>query len=167
MRPQDKNASPDAKAKFQRLAQAYEVPFPHPHLQAVWPEQQQPLLCAEAHGKRPRHRRASTRLAPKALAHAQVLSDARLRRAYDYALEHPEELMYNRMRFYNAHAYKYWQTDARAVVLGFIVLVSGVQYMNQHFVYQSVRPPHCLGPARWVSSIRNLAASLVGWLQWL
>lgn len=70
----------------------------------------------------------------------QVLSDARLRRAYDYALEHPEELMYNRMRFYNAHAYKYWQTDARAVVLGFIMLVSGVQYVNQHFVYQSVRP---------------------------
>ncbi|KAK9845260.1 hypothetical protein WJX81_001560 [Elliptochloris bilobata] len=86
----DKNTSPDAKGKFQRLAQAYEV-----------------------------------------------LSDARLRRAYDYALEHPDELVYNRMRYYNAHAYKYWQTDARAVVFGIIVLVSGVQYANQHLVYQS------------------------------
>ena len=101
-----------------------------------------------ASGQAREHRRANSRLAPTVLAHAQVLSDTRLRHAYDYALEHPEELMYNRMRFYNARAYKYWQTDARAVVLGFIVLVSGVQYVNQHFVYQSVRPALCLGPAQ-------------------
>ena len=98
------------------------------------------LFCSEQAGKPVSTEELATDLAPNILARAQVLSDARLRRAYDYALEHPEELMYNRMRFYNAHAYKYWQTDARAVVLGFIVLVSGVQYVNQHFVYQSVRP---------------------------
>ena len=108
----------------------------------------QSLLCAKAHGKCLGHRRANSRPAPLVLVRVQVLSDTRLRHAYDYALEHPEELMYNRMRFYNAHAYKYWQTDARAVVLGFIVLVSGAQYMNQHFVYQSVRPALCLGLAR-------------------
>jgi hypothetical protein len=70
----------------------------------------------------------------------QVLADARLRKAYDYALEHPDEHMYNSMRYYNAAAVKYWQTDARAVVLSIIAVVSGIQYANQYWVYESVRP---------------------------
>ena len=83
----------------------------------------------------------------------QVLSDVRLRKAYDYALEHPEELVYNRMRYYNAAAVKYWKTDARAVVLSVIALISGFQYANQYMVYQSVRPTaqHCsTGPSSCV-----------------
>ena len=69
----------------------------------------------------------------------QVLADARLRKAYDYALEHPDEHMYNSMRYYNAAAVKYWKTDARAVVLSIIAVVSGIQYANQYWVYESVR----------------------------
>ena len=62
--------------------------------------------------------------------------------------EHPEELVYNRMRYYNAAAVKYWKTDARAVVLSVIAIISGFQYANQYLVYQSVRPPRaqCSSP---------------------
>jgi len=96
----------------------------------------------------------------------QVLADARLRKAYDYALEHPDEHMYNSMRYYNAAAVKYWKTDARAVVLSIIAVVSGIQYANQYWVYESVRPrPPALPRAAAFASLANQPCLLTSNLQ--
>merc|ERR1712187_499701 len=58
----------------------------------------------------------------------EVLSDTVQREAYDYYLDHPEEHMYNAMRYYQA---KYQpQTPLWAVLLGLAILISGLQYLN-------------------------------------
>lgn len=65
----------------------------------------------------------------------QVLSDDRSRKRYDYALAHPEEEVLEEV----IGIWKYWRTDARAVLLGFLAVVSAVQYAAKLSSWKSVR----------------------------
>jgi len=58
----------------------------------------------------------------------EVLSDDTVRAAYDYFLAHPEEQMYNTMRYYRA-VYQP-KTPLWAVLLGFAALASGLQLLH-------------------------------------
>ncbi len=71
---------------------------------------------------------------------AQILSDPKARKNYDYALAHPEETLYNEYQYYYSRYEKYWRTDARMVVAGFLAAVSLIQYASKHAAYQQVRP---------------------------
>lgn len=70
------------------------------------------------------------------LQRLQILSDTRTRKRYDYALAHPEENV-------QEEAYgiwKYWKTDARAVLVGFVLIISGIQYLAKKSTFDTVRP---------------------------
>jgi len=58
----------------------------------------------------------------------EVLSVANVREAYDYYLDHPEERMYNTMRYYRA-VYQP-QTPLWAVALGLAIIISVLQYFH-------------------------------------
>ena len=67
----------------------------------------------------------------------EILSDGDSRRAYDYYLEHPEEFLRNK---YNYYRYRYApKTDMRIVLLGFVLVVSCIQYVSQVQQYNYVR----------------------------
>lgn len=59
----------------------------------------------------------------------EVLSDETVREAYDYFVDHPEEQMYNKMRYYRA-VYQP-KTPLWAVLLGLSILVSALQYVHK------------------------------------
>ncbi|KAL0922002.1 hypothetical protein M5K25_005958 [Dendrobium thyrsiflorum] len=59
----------------------------------------------------------------------EILKDEATREQYDYAVLHPEEVFYNTARYY--HAYYGHKTDPRAVLLGLLLVVSALQYLNQ------------------------------------
>ncbi|XP_058092617.1 dnaJ protein ERDJ7 [Magnolia sinica] len=59
----------------------------------------------------------------------EILKDEATREQYDYAIAHPEEVFYNTARYY--HAYYGHKTDARAVVVGLLLVLSAFQYLNQ------------------------------------
>ncbi|CAK0867440.1 unnamed protein product [Prorocentrum cordatum] len=58
----------------------------------------------------------------------EVLSDEKVRDAYNYFLDHPEEHMYNQMRYYQA-VYQP-KTPLWMVLVGFLLVISGLQYVN-------------------------------------
>lgn len=58
----------------------------------------------------------------------EVLSDDNLREAYNYFLDHPEERMYNTMRYYRA-VYQP-KTPLWAVLVGFLLVASCIQYWH-------------------------------------
>jgi len=66
----------------------------------------------------------------------EVLSEEKLRRAYDYFLDHPEESIAHYYQYYNA-VYSP-QTPIWMVVLGVLFFVSGLQYINQNWKYSSM-----------------------------
>lgn len=57
------------------------------------------------------------------------MKDEATREQYDYAIAHPEEVFYNTARYY--HAYYGHKTDPRAVLVGLLLVVSALQYLNQ------------------------------------
>uniref|UniRef100_A0A1D1XYY4 DnaJ subfamily C member 25 n=1 Tax=Anthurium amnicola TaxID=1678845 RepID=A0A1D1XYY4_9ARAE len=59
----------------------------------------------------------------------EILKDEATREQYDYAITHPEEVFYNAARYY--HAYYGHKTDPRAVLIGLLLMVSALQYLNQ------------------------------------
>ncbi|KAA0056881.1 chaperone protein dnaJ 50 [Cucumis melo var. makuwa] len=60
----------------------------------------------------------------------EILKDESTREQYDYAIAHPEEVVfYNTARYY--HAYYGHKTDARAVLVGLLLIMSAFQYLNQ------------------------------------
>ncbi|XP_021766946.1 chaperone protein dnaJ 50-like [Chenopodium quinoa] len=59
----------------------------------------------------------------------EILKDDETRSQYDYAIEHPEEFFYNTARYYQA--YYGHKTDPRAVLVGLLLILSGLQYVNQ------------------------------------
>ncbi|GMP72879.1 hypothetical protein CsSME_00030772 [Camellia sinensis var. sinensis] len=59
----------------------------------------------------------------------EILKDEATREQYDYAIAHPEEVFYNAARYY--HAYYGHKTDARAVLVGLLLVLSAFQYLNQ------------------------------------
>ncbi|KAI8001499.1 DnaJ protein ERDJ7 [Camellia lanceoleosa] len=59
----------------------------------------------------------------------EILKDEATREQYDYAIAHPEEVFYNTARYY--HAYYGHKTDARAVLVGLLLVLSAFQYLNQ------------------------------------
>jgi len=65
----------------------------------------------------------------------EVLSDDAVREAYDYFLDHPEEHMYNKMRYYQA-VYQP-QTPLWAVLLGLVALASCGQYYHWNDRYKA------------------------------
>ena len=69
----------------------------------------------------------------------QILSDSKSRKNYDYALAHPEETLYNEYQYYYSQYEKYWRTDARMVVAGFLAVVSLIQYASKQAAYQQAR----------------------------
>jgi hypothetical protein len=72
------------------------------------------------------------------LNHAlQILNDARTRKRYDYALAHPEENIQQEEAY---GIWKYWKTDARAVLIGFVLIVSIIQYYAKKSSYDAVLP---------------------------
>ena len=70
---------------------------------------------------------------------SQILSDPKSRKNYDYALAHPEETLYNEYQYYYSQYEKYWRTDARMVVAGFLAVVSLIQYASKQATYQQAR----------------------------
>ena len=68
----------------------------------------------------------------------QVLSDPRSRKNYDYALAHPEDTLYNEYQYYYSRYEKYWKTDPKVVVLGFLAIISIIQYACQNADYTRV-----------------------------
>ncbi|OVA10920.1 DnaJ domain [Macleaya cordata] len=71
----------------------------------------------------------SRKLFPKIANAYEILKDEATREQYDYAIAHPEEVFYNTARYY--HAYYGHKTDARAVILGLLLVLSAFQYLNQ------------------------------------
>ncbi|KAG0474234.1 hypothetical protein HPP92_016091 [Vanilla planifolia] len=63
----------------------------------------------------------------------EILKDEATREQYDYAIAHPEEVFYNAARYY--HAYYGHKTDPRIVLLGVLLVVSALQYLNRHSRY--------------------------------
>ncbi|XP_050367400.1 chaperone protein dnaJ 50 [Argentina anserina] len=59
----------------------------------------------------------------------EILKDEASREQYDYAIAHPEEYFYNTARYYQA--YYGHKTDPRAVLVGFLLVLSAFQYFNQ------------------------------------
>ncbi|KAK9936117.1 hypothetical protein M0R45_012978 [Rubus argutus] len=59
----------------------------------------------------------------------EILKDEASREQYDYAIAHPEEVFYNTARYYQA--YYGHKTDPRAVLVGFLLVLSAFQYFNQ------------------------------------
>nr|CAD1829627.1 unnamed protein product [Ananas comosus var. bracteatus] len=59
----------------------------------------------------------------------EILRDESTRGQYDYAIAHPEEVFYNTARYY--HAYYGHKTDPRAVLVGLLLVISAMQYLNQ------------------------------------
>ncbi|KAJ4975826.1 hypothetical protein NE237_000932 [Protea cynaroides] len=59
----------------------------------------------------------------------EILKDDATREQYDYAIAHPEEVFYNTARYYKA--YYGHKTDARAVLVGLLLVLSAFQYLNQ------------------------------------
>ena len=68
----------------------------------------------------------------------QVLSDPRSRKNYDYALAHPEDTLYNEYQYYYSRYEKYWKTDPKVVVLGFLAIISIIQYASRSAAYTQV-----------------------------
>lgn len=66
----------------------------------------------------------------------EVLSDDKLRRAYDYFLDHPEDRYTHYYQYY--HAAYAPQTPIWAVVLGVLTFLSSLQYINQQWRYGSM-----------------------------
>ncbi|XP_047162572.1 chaperone protein dnaJ 50 [Vigna umbellata] len=63
----------------------------------------------------------------------EILKDEATREQYDYAIAHPEEVLYNTARYYRA--YYGHKTDPRAVLVGLLIILSGFQYLNQSTRY--------------------------------
>ncbi|CAI8583680.1 unnamed protein product, partial [Vicia faba] len=59
----------------------------------------------------------------------EILKDEATREKYDYAIALPEEVFYKTAQYYRA--YYGHKTDARAVLVGLLVILSGFQYLNQ------------------------------------
>lgn len=59
----------------------------------------------------------------------EILKDEATREQYDYAIAHPEEVFYNTARYYRS--YYGHKTDPRAVLVGLLLVVSALQYLNQ------------------------------------
>jgi len=78
--------------------------------------------------KNPDRKEEATAKFQKIAAAYEVLSATDMREAYDYYLDHPEEQMYNTMRYYRA-AYQP-QTPLWAVALGLSIIVSVLQYFH-------------------------------------
>jgi len=79
--------------------------------------------------KNPEKKDEATAMFQKIATAYEVLSDTSMREAYDYYLDHPEEQMYNTMRYYRA--YYQPKTPLWAVLLGFALFASGMQYMHR------------------------------------
>jgi len=67
---------------------------------------------------------------------AMILKDESTREQYDYAIAHPEEVLYNTAQYYRA--YYGHKTDPRAVLIGLLLIVSAFQYINQLTRYNQV-----------------------------
>merc|ERR1719460_2221637 len=67
----------------------------------------------------------------------EVLSDEKLRSAYHYFLDHPEDSYRNYVRYYHA-AYSP-KTPLWMVITGTLVFLSGLQYVNQSWRYSSTQ----------------------------
>mmetsp|Transcript_36170 Transcript_36170/g.89123 ORF Transcript_36170/g.89123 Transcript_36170/m.89123 type:complete len:329 (+) Transcript_36170:164-1150(+) len=69
----------------------------------------------------------------------EILSEARRREDYDYALAHPEQVMLNRARFYRDKYFNsgYMQVGITHIFLGLVVMASMFQYMNMVANYHS------------------------------
>ena len=80
-----------------------------------------------------------SRRVPSASTRPQILSDPKSRKNYDYALAHPEETLYNEYQYYYSQYEKYWRTDARMVVAGFLAVVSLIQYASKQAAYRQAR----------------------------
>jgi len=63
----------------------------------------------------------------------EILKDESTREQYDYAIAHPEEVLYNTAQYYRA--YYGHKTDPRAVLIGLLLIVSAFQYINQRTRY--------------------------------
>ncbi|KAJ1256970.1 hypothetical protein BS78_K258400 [Paspalum vaginatum] len=59
----------------------------------------------------------------------EILKDESTREQYDYAIAHPEEVLYNTAQYYRA--YYGHKTDIRAVLIGLLLITSAFQYINQ------------------------------------
>lgn len=66
----------------------------------------------------------------------EVLSDDKLKSAYDYFLEHPNDSYTNYYSYY--HAVYAPKTPLWAVVSGLLVFLSLLQYVNQHWKYSFI-----------------------------
>ncbi|EPS57830.1 hypothetical protein M569_16986, partial [Genlisea aurea] len=64
----------------------------------------------------------------------EILKDEATREQYDYAIAHPEQVLYNAARYYHAH-YGH-KTDARYVLFGLLLVLSGFHYLNQWARYK-------------------------------
>eukprot|EP00939_MAST-03C_sp_MAST-3C-sp1_P004768 g4768.t1 len=90
-------------------------------------------LSREYHPDRNQHPNAQAMFIKIATAN-EVLGDEETREAYDYYLDHPEERWRNKYNFYR---FKYApKTDLRLVLLGFVAVVSIVQYVSAHQRYK-------------------------------
>lgn len=71
----------------------------------------------------------ATQMFTKIAAAYEVLSDDEMRKSYDYALEHPEEAMYNNYRYYKTMVGQ--KVSLQSVFVGFVVFMSVLQFVNQ------------------------------------
>ncbi|GBG70407.1 hypothetical protein CBR_g6535 [Chara braunii] len=66
----------------------------------------------------------------------EILWNEKTRADYDYFLAHPDEVFYNTMQYYRR--YVGHQADVRAVAIGFLLVLSAVQYAAAWGHYRSV-----------------------------
>jgi len=90
-----------------------------------------------------------------------TLSDSSLREAYDYYLDHPEEHMYNQMRYYKA-VYQP-KTPLWIVLLCVGILFSGFQYYHMNERAKAFLGSPMLEKALEEEYIANCSRGLWGW----
>ncbi|KAF4700056.1 DnaJ sub C member 25 [Perkinsus olseni] len=107
----------EIKHSYRRLARVY-----HPDKQAA--------------SKDPAAREAAQSMFTKIAKAYEVLSNPKLREAYDLYIDHPEYAAYNYYNYYNA-VYKP-QTPVWMVAAAVLTLLSGLQYLNDSMQYERV-----------------------------
>lgn len=89
----------------------------------------------------------------------EILFDTEKREQYDYALEHPEQFLYNTATYY--HMYYQPKADVRAILIGVLLILSLFQYLNDWLRYHQAIE-HAKQTPAYKNKLKALEAERLG-----